>query len=74
MDASTHATKKGELKERRDDVKERRDDIKEKGAEGRYEGGNDSDQNRRAEQPGRQDEKAPVAPEQPFGHQGSEEE
>ena len=35
------ADKKGERKERRDDVKER-------GAEGRYEGGNDSDQTRQA--------------------------
>ena len=41
MDASTHADKKGERKERRDD-------IKEKGAGGRYEGGNDSDQARHA--------------------------
>jgi hypothetical protein len=41
MDASTHADKKGARKERRDDVRH-------KGSEGRYEGGNDSDQARQA--------------------------
>lgn len=56
MDASTHATKKGELKERRDDVKE-------KGAEGRYEGGRDSDQNRQARGGEQRDEDKPATSE-----------
>jgi hypothetical protein len=45
MDASTHATKKGESNERRDDVKQ---GDKRGESKGRYEGGNDSDQDRQA--------------------------
>jgi hypothetical protein len=44
MDASTHADKKGARKEEH----RVRDAMKDKGAEGRYEGGNDSDQSRQA--------------------------
>ena len=65
MDASTHATKKGEPKERRDDVREK---GREKEAEGRYTGGNDSDQSRQAHGHGRDDGKVP----EPFPSPGKQ--
>jgi hypothetical protein len=70
MDASTHADKKGTRKERRDDVKE-------KGAEGRYEGGNDSDQDRQAAVRGKEgfeDGKGGNAPPAPTAKGSREEE
>jgi hypothetical protein len=72
MDASKQANRKGDQTKRGGD--DAKGDVKQAGEKGRYEGGNDSDQDRQAAKPGRQDEKAPVAPETPFGRHGSEEE
>jgi hypothetical protein len=70
MDASKQANRKGDQKREREPAK---GEAKWDGDKGRYEGGNDSDQDRQAAL-GRQDEKAPVTPATPFGRHGSEEE
>ena len=69
MDASTHANRKGDLKQRKDD--------KQVGDKDRYEGGRDSDQNRQAKgaegregREGREGDRAP----RPVTPEGGEEE
>lgn len=75
MDASTHANRKGDLK---DEKKQGRDDVKQGAEKGRYEGGRDSDQNRQAQGKGQRDEDKPATsePQQAGGkgRRGAEEE
>lgn len=76
MDASTHANRKGEEKQR----KENKGEKQQGGDKGRYEGGRDSDQNRQAqgrEQREQRDEDKPATsePDQPAEKgRGTEEE
>ena len=68
MDASTHANRKG-------DEKQRNDEKKQGGDKGRYEGGRDSDQNRQAKgDKGRQGDAGTPTPAKPEGRGGGEEE
>jgi hypothetical protein len=75
MDAATHADRKGNEKDEK--KRQGRDDVKERGAEGRYEGGNDSDQPRQAQGRKDRDEDKPATSEPQStdkGRRGTEEE